>query len=133
MDGFKTIKPLSNFDVGDLCRTLPNFKGVFMRDELKSQRSRNECLIINYDIAVNRGTHWVCLYAKNGTNYYFDPFGLNPLPEVLNYCKKRKVYSSTFPIQKPNEVICGHYCVYMLHRLSEGDEFFDVLEKLYSR
>ena len=90
MDGFRTIKPLSNFDIRDLCRTLPNFKGVFMRDELKSQRSRNECLIINYDIAVNRGTHWVCLYAKNGTNYYFDPFGLNPLPKVLNYCKKTR-------------------------------------------
>jgi len=27
--------------------------------------------------------------------------------------------------QKMNEVICGHYYIHVLHRLSDGDDFYD--------
>ena len=46
------------------------------------------------------------------------------------YCKKPRVYNS-FSIQKPDEVICGHYCIYVLYKLSSGDDFYDVLDELY--
>ena len=37
------IKPLSNFDIIDICkqRKINNFKGVFMRDELKGTPSNS--------------------------------------------------------------------------------------------
>ena len=111
-----------------------------MRDELnKTTRQDNECMVINTDSSLNKGTHWTCLFVKNGPIYYFDPFGFPPPLEVINYCdmppavstKHRARYYNTFPIQKMNEVICGHYCIYVLERLTEGDDFYDLCFELY--
>ena len=134
---------------------IKNFKGVFMRDEINdsnvpSNVNANECMIINIDYSRNEGTHWTCLFIENGVSYYFDAFGLAPPAEVVRYCIARTapVFVSagadntdnrdgktrlfnTFPIQKPNEVICGHYSIYVVFRLSNcGVKFFDVLNEL---
>jgi Adenovirus endoprotease len=102
-----------------------------MRDELQRTTSQdNECSVINTDHSRNDGTHWTCLFIKNGTSYYFDPFGFSPTLEVINYCKEPRYYN-TFPIQKFSEVICGHYCIFMLHRLNNGDDFYDICLELY--
>ncbi len=101
-----------------------------MRDELNKNRkcTKNECLILNIDHSSNDGTHWTCLFVKNGVSYYFDSYGFQPPLEVLNYCNG---YYSTFKIQRKYEVICGHYCIYMLYRLSKGYDFYEVLDELY--
>ena len=67
MSSFLEIKPLSNFDIEKMCKKLKikNFKGVFMRDELKGKMSGNESLILNIDHSNNSGTHWVCLFNKS--------------------------------------------------------------------
>lgn len=100
-----------------------------MRDELKSPQD-NECMVINTDHSRNAGTHWTCLFVKNGKSYYFDPYGFPPMLEIVNYCKEPRFYN-TFRIQKFNEIICGHLCIFMLHRLSRGDNFYDVCFELY--
>jgi hypothetical protein len=103
-----------------------------MRDELVKKSSQdNECIVINTDHSQNEGTHWTCLFVKNGVSYYFDPYGIPPFLEVINYCKEPRYYSS-FPIQKYNEVTCGHLCIFMLHRLSSGNSFYDVCFELYN-
>lgn len=135
MNAFKTIRPLSNIDITSKCQELEikHFKGVFMRDELKRNAAKSdECLILNIDESSNNGTHWTCLFIKKGICYYFDSFGFPPPSEVYQYCKKYTDRNyNTFRIQKPGEVICGHYCIYMLHRLSNGFKFYDVLDELY--
>ena len=134
MKEFNEIEPLSNFQIIEKCNELKikNFKGVFMRDELLQAKTDNECLVINTDHSENEGNHWTCLFIKNGTSYYFDPYGFPPTLEVINYCKEPRYYSS-FAIQKMNEVICGHYCIYMLHRMNEGDNFYDLCYELYRK
>jgi len=131
MNEFKQIEPMSNFQIIEKCKDLKirNFRGVFMRDELTISK-KNECLVINTDHSQNEGTHWTCLYIKNGTSYYFDPYGFPPTPEVMSYCNEPRYYSS-FSIQKMNEVICGHYCIYVLHRLDNGDTFYDICYDLF--
>ena len=126
---------MSNFQIIAKCKELKvkDFKGVFMRDELSKMRpGRDECMVINIDHSSNEGTHWTCLFIKKGVAYYFDPYGFEPTLEVIEYCKEPRHYSS-FPIQKLNEVICGHYCIYVLYRLSRGDKFYDVCDELYRR
>jgi hypothetical protein len=101
-----------------------------MRDELnKLTRQDNECMVINTDHSRNNGTHWTSLFVKNGTSFYFDPFGFPPLKELNSYCKEPRYFSS-FPIQRFNEVLCGHYCIYILHRLNSGDDFYDICLEL---
>jgi hypothetical protein len=102
-----------------------------MRDELKNIKvTNNECMVINIDHSSNDGTHWTCLFIDSGTSYYFDSYGFEPTEEVKTYCKEPRYYSSD-RIQKINEVICGHYCIYVLNRLSKGVNFYEVLDELY--
>jgi len=101
-----------------------------MRDELEKNQSRNECLILNTDHSRNEGTHWCSLFTKNGESFYFDPFGIQPPLEIVNYCKEPGLYS-TFEIQKPSDVICGHFCIYLLYKLSNGEGFYKILDELY--
>ena len=133
MKSFSKIEPLSNFEIIKKCKELKikNFKGVYMRDELKGKSSKNECFILNHDTSDNGGTHWTALFIKNGVSCYFDSFGFDPPLEIISYCKGSERYCSTSKIQEPDEVICGHYCIFMLYRLSNVSKFFDVLDELY--
>jgi len=114
-----------------------------MRDEINSTPiSNQESLIINIDHSSNDGTHWTCLSTENNMCVYFDSFGLPPPTEVVTYCNALALTSSsnkpllrlfnTFPLQKPHEVICGHLCIFLLYRLSNGDDFPTVLDTLYN-
>ena len=135
MKAFKCIEPLSNFQIIAKCQELKvdKFKGVFMRDELnKMGPQSDECMVLNIDHSSNEGTHWTGLFTTKGVAYYFDPYGFEPTLEVGEYCKGSSYYSS-FQIQKMNEVICGHYCIYVLYRLSNGDDFYDICDELYRR
>jgi hypothetical protein len=124
---------LSNFQIIEKCKELKikKFKGVFMRDELKNgSATGNECMVINTDHSSNMGTHWTCLFIKNGVSCYFDSYGFEPTLELKDYCKGLRYFNS-FTIQKPNQVICGHYCIYVLYALSKGVNFYDVCDELY--
>jgi hypothetical protein len=158
MTQFKKIEPLSNFQIIEKCIELKikNFKGVFMRNELnKASRQAygtggptfaslsaagtpsaaspvNECMVINTDHSLNEGTHWTSLFIRNGTSFYFDSFGFPPSLEVQQYCKKPRYYN-TFPIQRFNEVICGHLSIYLLCRMSNGANFYEVCYEMYHR
>ena len=132
---FEKIEPLSNFDIIEKCKELNilNFQGVFMRDELNRNRSAsdNECLILNLDDSTNSGTHWTSLSIQDGICYYFDSFGLDPPLEVKEYLRKYEIRQfNTFEIQQANQIICGHFCIYMLYRLNSGDTFDQVLYDL---
>jgi len=87
-------------------------------------------MIINLDESKIEGTHWVSLFIKYKTSYYFDSYGFLPTKEVELYCPEPRYYNS-FQIQKVNENICGHYCIYILYKLSYGYIFDDILEELY--
>ena len=104
-----------------------------MRDEIEKSVTKNECLILNIDDSEGKGTHWTCLFCKNWKCCYFDSYGLCPPIEVQSYCKDKDRYYNTFKIQAPNEVICGHYCIYVLYKLNNGALFTDVLNELYER
>ena len=121
ISGFKVIEPLSNFQIIEKCEELKikNFTGVFMRDELNNKKAnKNECMILNIDHSKNEGTHWTSLFIKNNIGYYFDSYGFPPTEEVKKYCKNL-IYSSSFKIQDYNEIICGHYSIYILYKLSK--------------
>lgn len=134
MKTMNKIEPLSNFQIIDKCKELQikNFKGVFMRDELISEGADNECLILNIDHSSNNGTHWTSLFIRGGVCYYFDSYGFPPPKEVIKYCDKfSQRHYNTFKIQKSGQVICGHFCIYVLYKLSHGINFYNILDELY--
>ena len=128
---------MSNFDIINICKELKikNFKGVFMRDELnKSKITNNESLVLNLDVSSGPGIHWMCMFTDDNVSYYFDSYGLPPPAEILEYSKNRERYYSEYPIQQDDkkEILCGHYCIYMLYKLSNGYKFNEILKELQS-
>ena len=113
-------EPLSNFQILEVVKDLkiPNFRGVFLRDELPSKPKKKECGILN--LADDPpGTHWVAWFKNQENKIYFDSFGIQPPLEIIDYLRDN-VYYSTDKIQPNTSVLCGHLCLYVLKELSKG-------------
>ena len=82
-------KALSNVDIMYYKEVLniPNFRGVFMRDELPKNPYDIECGIVNFNTSLEPGSHWVAYY-KNNDRIYFDSYGQVILDEVKNLLKQ---------------------------------------------
>ena len=139
-------EPLTNFQLMAAANRIkiPNFRGVFLRNQLPKKPKRNECGILNLDD--ENGTHWVCWYKSSGCRlrgsncnvfskengvsekYYFDSYGLRPPEELLNYLKS-PIYYNTERIQPPGTVCCGHYCLHVLKELSKGENLQNIVNK----
>lgn len=119
----KILKSLSNRALTDtdlLCYAkkleIPNFRGVFMRNDLpKTGPLFKEAVIINLDDKNGRGTHWTC-YRKNGKSVrYFNSFGnLKPPAELIQYMNNNEIKYNYKIYQEFNTVNCGHLCLKFL-------------------
>jgi len=86
---------------------------VYLRNELRNQKPRvKECGIINLDN--DQGTHWTAYRKNKNIVIYFDPFGIQPPNEVIDYFKAFKIYYTTEQIQDLNSNICGLLCLSFL-------------------
>ena len=124
--------PLSNFQLIDAAKNLKikNMRGVFVRDELPKRPKKVECGILNLDDSQGNGTHWTAWIKKDNEKQYFDSYGLAPPVELVEYLKD-PVYYNSERVQPDGAVICGHLCLYMLKKRSDGCNFQDILNNLY--
>ena len=132
-------KILTNFDLIDYVKKLsiPNFRGVFMRDTLPKRPRKIECGIVNLNTSAEKGSHWVCYYKNKKKRIYFDSFGqITPL-DIQFYLKTKSergvevIQRNTDIVQFINTDICGHLCLFVLKALtSEHWTFQQVLNKL---
>lgn len=103
---------------------IPNFH-VVMRDEIKNLPNGEIYTICNLHKKEQSGVHWSCFHrTENGENYYFDSYGLEPTKEVENILKPFTY--SNYKLQN-DEKFCGVLCLYVLFRLSQGDNFKNVI------
>ena len=125
-------KSLSNFQLIDAAKALkiPYFRGVFMRDKLPKKPYSKECGILNLDDFTGNGTHWVAWHKNGKEKFYFDSFGLIPPDEIVAYLKS-PIRWNTERVQPDDQVFCGHLCLYVLKRLSEGKNLQVVVNNLY--
>ena len=125
-------KPLTNFELMDAVEKLkiPRFRGVFMRNNLPQKPRKRECGIFNLDDTSSRGTHWVAWYKNNKDTFYFDSFGVQPPNELIEYLHS-PIFYNTERIQPNGQVFCGHLCLYVLCRLSRGENLQEIINDLY--
>jgi len=124
-------KALSNIELESAIKKLkiPNFRGVFSRNDLPNKPHRKECGILNLDNLMGNGTHWVAWYKNENKKYYFDSFGLHPPLEIIKYLKA-PVFYNTERVQKFGTVICGHLCLYWLKEMSKHETPQLIINKL---
>ena len=130
-------RALSNFKLINYAKQLdiPNFRGVFMRDDLPKHGPETvENGIVNFNTTDQPGSHWVA-YFKDGSNrIYFDSFGQATLQEIQNYLKTQGegavIQRNTDVVQSFNSVICGHLCLFVLKSLTSGLTFREAIEAI---
>ena len=135
-------KPLSNFELLYYTKKLdiPNFRGVYMRDELPKTPRQVESGIVNFDTSLQPGSHWVSYYKNGKERIAFDSYGQVILAELRDYLKTEHekehdlavIQRNTDIVQKSNTLICGHLCLYVLKSLSLGYTFREILNSLNS-
>ena len=97
---------------------------------LKKNVKIPECGILNLCDSQGSGTHWTAWIKNGNKKLYFDSYGLAPPVELVEYLKD-PVYYNSERIQPDGAVICGHLCLYVLKKLSDGCNFQDVINNLY--
>ena len=120
---------------------IPNFCGVFMRDELKHPIRDRECGILNLNTHEQKGSHWVCWMKCGQERYYFDSYGESPPLELIKYLKTSReikqdiacIRRSAVTVQKDGSSECGALCLYVLKKLSQGVSFPVILDALVKR
>ena len=132
---------LSNFDILKIAKHLeiPNFKGVFTRDQLPEKIGNRESGIVNFNTSEEPGSHWVAYFQDGSKKIYFDSFGQVIPTEIQKYLKTKDEYRNNLPVierntdvvQEPNTVICGHLCLYVLDNLSKGVNFQEIINTLW--
>ena len=96
---------LTNFDIIKLVRHLniPNFKGVFMINELTEQKpGEKECAIVNFSKSTEPGSHWVAYYKDGNERIYFDSFGCVAPLEIQKYLKTPEEFHNNEPVIQRN-------------------------------
>lgn len=116
-------KGMTTSDLNNYLKDYPNFIGTYPRDaiiniELTPSEKLNSCMVINYE---NKGgTHWVGLCIKNGKPYYFDSYGLPPLPSVNTMLFNNGFYtlmSNDERVQGAESTLCGFWVIEFLTAL----------------
>ena len=99
-------KALSNFELLDYAKQLniPNFRGVFMRDELPKKPWVNECGIVNFNTSLEPGSHWVAYYKDGKERIAFDSYGQVILRELSDYLKTEKEKNEAV-IQRNTDIV----------------------------
>lgn len=112
------------------------FIGVYAIDELPSRiTKRPAVLIFNFDHSTGKGTHWGAITVLNDSTlslYYFDSFGVCPLPdELTTFCNNnaRRLCVSTRCLQADTSEVCGVYaCLFsIIFSMNKNvDSFYDL-------
>ena len=99
----------------------------YPRDVLKKLDSK--IYVINSDESSGKGKHWVALYNGEDECFYFDSFGVRPLPEVESAIGRlNKPYSyNTYRIQDFDSNKCGYFCISFLEKVRDFESFHEWL------
>lgn len=109
-------RALTNIDILKYTRDIPYFRGVYMRDNLPNNPNNVECAILNLDISINDGTHWVAYVKVKKYAQYFDSYGLKPPMELINYLTMKTILFYNYEnCQKNNPYNCGHLSIKFLN------------------
>jgi len=94
-------------------------------------------IVYNLDPHYKSGSHWVANYIDLAGHacYYFDSYGMKPPQQIETFMKwlatqdpMMKLQSNARRLQYSNTE-CGMYCIYMIIRMLEGDQFVQITRR----
>ena len=119
------------FEIENIIKQLqiPNFRGIFLRDQLPTKPNSTECGIIHSHTSkedIDSVGHWSAYYKKNDKKYYFCPFGGDPYDELKQYLGL-PILVHNFKIQEFDEACCAEYSITFLLFMNKRLSYEDVV------
>lgn len=108
----KNTKMTTYYQLMRMCKDIPNFRGIYMRNSIPNKLLFKENAIVNLDDKNGGGTHWVA-YKKHGNKItYFNSFGdLKTPKELIKYFGRKAVITyNKRRYQSFNSNKCGILC-----------------------
>ena len=90
-------------------------------------------MVVNLEPSNEDGSHWIGLYTKSPDQiFYFDSYGMVPDDLVEEYLKEnfKRITINTIRFQSHFSSVCGHYCIYLIYKMSSGSSFNDLIRIL---
>lgn len=121
MNNFQLIEFIDKNDV--LKR---HFETVCSSDTIPKMSKKQAFCIVNLSKRNEEGTHWVLLFKRKSSLFYFDTFG-RPPPEgpIRDYCFNHfaKTQFNKTVQQDVNSVSCGPFCLLAAEIMCRGYSF----------
>lgn len=102
-----------------------SFGGVFACDQLPREKRRFNSFIINLDQSHKPGSHWIGVYFKGNTCFYFCSYGTEPKNDFINEFIQRNakyVEWNTSLFQSLTSTTCGLFSLYFLYRICRSQK-----------
>ena len=119
-------KGLTDCDLITFLNCTPHFLGCFSDDEISKLVLKPTCfIIVNLDISLGPGSHWIALGIFPNSIEVFDSLGFDIfnwtrvpcslLTFLHNISRSRRVFVSP-RLQPDDSNMCGFYCIYYIIR-----------------
>ena len=116
--------PFTNFEIKTYYENEPRFN-VFSRNNLPL-KIKDGAYIINLDEYVEVGTHWIALFCSRNKIVYFDSFGVEHVPKVINeFVGNKNIIAKIFRVQGNNSVMCSYLCIGFIDFMLAGKKLTD--------
>jgi hypothetical protein len=90
------------------------FDGVFALNSFPKKLKKNHICIVNTSTTFEAGKHWICIGHYDNQLQVFDSLGSSPdfINTHLHVNNVKKFKFNDTPVQSPDSVQCGEYCLY---------------------
>jgi len=89
-----------------------------------NKNTKNFSLIFNESKHDEDGTHFIAIYSRDNTIYYFDSLGLKCENEyILKFMNQfgRNIIQNDKQIQSYNSIFCGYFCLSFITFMTKHD------------
>lgn len=116
---------VSNVYIDDFLKEFKNYKGTFSSDNIPILYN-NESVICNFSKVDEEGTHFILLFNKKDTLYYFDSLKSGYIPtDIKEYFENyNNVVDISKRIQSYFSKMCGYYCILAFLSINISVYFF---------
>ena len=136
---FAFDRRLTNIDLEELSKIVHvPLKGIFLKDMIPKKLS-NGSYIVNLNSSGENGSHWTAFIKTTKEVFYFDPFGVYPVQNLMDIADKLKLqtYYNMTQLQDMSSILCGYFCIaylyFMLHNKGTMFEKCIRFDKLFKK
>ena len=77
-----------------------------------SNKIKDGAYVLHLDEYGDIGTYWIPLYVEDNEIIYFDSFGLEHVPKLIEkFIGNKNMKTNMFRIQSNNSMMCEYFCI----------------------